>query len=229
MNGMFRCIALVVVPFSLIALSPTWEDYKKETMPTLRLIEGWCSAEKAEKMMDLIHDTRPVVCVEIGVYGGSSIFPTARALKYHGEAKVYAIDAWSSDICLQGYTPGNTHYEWWRKIDLNQIYLQFKTMLYGYELKENCVIMQMASEKAALLFKDDSIDILHIDGNHSEEVSYSDVVLFLPKVKLGGYIWLNDAHWPSIQKSLLYLQERCRQDPSRSTGTCFLFQKKAGS
>ena len=230
MNVMYRSIVcLLLVPLSLIALPPTWEEFKQETFPTLRFIEGWCSTEKAEKMMDLIHAIRPLVCVEIGVFGGSSIFPTARALKYQGEAKVYAIDAWSSDVCLQGYSPGNEHYDWWKnKTNLNHIFLQFKTMLYGYQLKDNCVIMRMTSGHAVSLFEDDSIDILHIDGNHSEEVSYNDVILFFPKVKPGGYIWINDVHWPSIRKALLYLKKHCTLDDKRSTTTCFLFQKKEG-
>lgn len=197
---MNKWLFLLFFQVSLIGNGAAWEQYKKETLPSLGFIEGWCSPKIAEKMMDLIYDVHPTLCVEIGVYAGSSIFPTAKALKYQGEAKVYAIDPWETE---------------------DHILLQFKLMLHGFQLFDNCVILHMSAEQASHHFENSSIDILHIN----KEDALNDIITFLPKIKPGGYIWLNNAHWASIQPALQYLSEHCTLDSNRSTTTCFLYEK----
>ena len=39
------------------------------------------------------------------------------------------------------------------------------------------------------------IDILHIDGNHSEQASYLDVTKWVPLVRSGGWIFFDDMTW----------------------------------
>jgi predicted O-methyltransferase YrrM len=96
-------------------------------------------------------------------------------------------------------------------------------MLHGYQLFDICQIMRMTSERASFFFENASIDILHIDGNPRETLN--DVKMYLPKVKPGGYIWLNNAQGASIQPALQYLAEHCTLDPMRSTTECFLYEK----
>lgn len=55
-----------------------WEKFKQKTLACLEEIHPRCCYyEKALKMMDLVYEVRPHLCVEIGVYGGASIYPTA--------------------------------------------------------------------------------------------------------------------------------------------------------
>ncbi len=51
--------------------------------------------------------------------------------------------------------------------------------------------------------------MLHIDGNHSEEVSCADVNLWLPLVVKGGHIWMDDIHWESTKKAQAILSNAC--------------------
>lgn len=70
------------------------------------------------------------------------------------------------------------------------------------------------------------IDILHIDGNHSEEPSFLDVVTYYPKVKSDGYIWFDDIkRFPSTQRAVDYLYKHCTCARTVDNSNCILFQK----
>lgn len=218
--------ASVIAASCLNGTEASWENCKAYTLVHQHDAQGWCTEEKAEKMMDLICDVKPTVCVEIGVFGGSSIFPTARALQYLDHGVVYAIDPWIKADCQEGYDPNDPNYIWWSSIDLENIYQGFLALLKKYHLNAFCHPMRMTSELALDFFQDESIDILHIDGNHTSEVALSDAKMWLPKVKSGGYIWFDDVNWASTAKAVTYLDERCDVDLSRSVGKeCLLFKK----
>jgi len=203
-----------------------WEDYKQHTLAHQPEIMGWCTLEKAEKMMELIHDTHPQLCVEIGVFGGSSIYPTAAALRFFKKGVVYAIDPWAHQECLEGYSSTDVNALWWEKVDLDEVYRYFNGMLQHYNLIHFCSVLRMSSENALGRFQNESIDVLHIDGNHSEEAALSDVQMFLPKVKKGGYIWFDDANWSTTRKAVSYLREQCILETDRSIiPACLLFRK----
>lgn len=203
-----------------------WIGYKSKVLPNLPQIDGWCSHDKAQNMMDLIYDTQPKVCVEIGVFGGSSIYPTASALSFLNSGVVYAIDPWSKEACGEGYEPGDPNYDWWTSIDLEQIYSRFMAMLQRHKLNNYCAVMRMTSTEACIYFGEEMIDILHIDGNHSEDSALNDAELFLPKVKKGGYIWFDDVNWASTSKAIEFLNEHCDQLPEMFANNCILFQKR---
>ncbi len=220
-------IALAIATFSLCATQPDWNSYKHKALVFQKRIPGWCTLEKAEKMMELIHATEPEICVEIGVFGGSSIYPTAAALKYFKKGVVFAIDSWSTQDCLEGYTLEDPDFEWWGSVDLETIYLDFLAMLNTYQLTSFCNVMRLSSQQALAHFTDGSIDILHIDGNHSEAAAFADVQMYVPKLKQGGYLWFDDVNWISTGKALQCLMdpERFVFEKERSTDTCFLFRK----
>ena len=216
---------------SLLFCNTPWESYKQTNLQHQHLIPGWCSREKAEKMMDLILETQPAICVEIGVFGGSSIYPTALALKYQGSGVVYAIDPWATTECTKGYEPNDPNYQWWSQINLEQIFQGFKHMLNAFHLDPHCHILRMTSREALATFEDNSIDILHIDGNHSEESALADIQLYFPKVKAGGYVWFDDVNWVSTNKAVAFLSknsEVVKEKSIEATGTfCMLFRKGA--
>lgn len=202
-----------------------WLLYQNQVLSHQTNLEGWCTPEKARRMMNLIYEVKPDVCVEIGVFGGASIYPTASALKFLNKGQVYAIDPWVNSYCLDGYTENNPNYEWWNSVDFKYIYSQFVKMLDRFALNSYCTIMRMTGWIALDHFADESIDILHIDGNHTENIALSDAQLYLPKVKKGGYIWLDDANWPTTHLAREFLFSNCIKDESRSTSEYFLFRK----
>jgi hypothetical protein len=53
-------------------------------------------------------------------------------------------------------------------------------------------IIRSTSAEAPLI---EQIDILHIDGNHSSITSFIDVIKWVPVVKKGGWIIVDDISW----------------------------------
>lgn len=208
-----------------ISTHANWKQYQRIVLSQQTNIPGWCTVEKATNMMDLIYEVKPQTCVEIGVFGGSSIYPTACALKFLGQGKVYAIDPWKNSPCLEGYESNDPNYQWWGHVNLDKIYLDFLKMLNQFELNQYCSPMRMTALNALNSFADNSIDILHIDGNHTEENALQDAQKYLPKVKQGGYIWFDDVNWSTTRKAWQFLNSQCTKDEVRSTNEYFLFRK----
>ncbi len=211
----------------LTAVDHKWEKHKQTVLLYQKDIPGWCVYEKANKLMELIYETHPNVVVEIGVFGGSSVYPMAEALRYQNHGVIHAIDPWRAQDCQVGYSPDNANYQWWTSVDLEKIYKDFVKMIKHCHLTNFCNVIRATSLEAANSFADESIDILHIDGNHTENAAFLDAQLFFPKVKRGGYIWFDDVNWSTTKKAVMYLLEKCVLDPSRSVGNeCYLLQKQ---
>jgi predicted O-methyltransferase YrrM len=60
--------------------------------------------------------------------------------------------------------------------------------------------IKATSKAASRKFKDESLDVVFIDLNHSYESVKEDIALWLPKVKKGGYLAGDDYHqnWPGV-------------------------------
>jgi predicted O-methyltransferase YrrM len=203
----------------------TWSVYKKETLNVLPKLEGWCSREKAERMMELVRKVKPHKYVEIGVFGGSSFLPTAAAMHFEGRGIAIAVDPWSNASCVEGMDSANA--AWWAQIDLDKILNGFRQMMSWYNLDGRYCVFRMTSKQALDHFWNNSIDILHIDGNHSTDSALFDVTNWLPKVRKGGYIWFDDANWPSTKVAVDYLMQSCILDPSSKPDDPYLlFQKQ---
>ena len=189
-------------------------------------IEGWCSEEKALSFIDLVLDVKPDVCVEVGVFGGSSLFPVATTLKFLNHGIIVAIDPWDKIECLKYLDPlrDQHHLQWWGMVNMNYIYYSFKELLQKHGIEKYCQIIRETSEKAAPMV--DTIDILYLDGNHSEVVSTQDVQLYLPKVRHGGFIWMNDTLWTDRQDAIDLLLEACDVVKLIDNGNCILFKKR---
>jgi predicted O-methyltransferase YrrM len=170
-------------------------------------LEGFCSPAKAEGMRQLILREKPLVCVEIGVFGGSSLVPTARALREAGGGIVYGIDPYTLTAAREGVLPED-HYQWWDSVDLNRVLSGCVQAITEEELWPWVRLLMGRAELVVPCFSTTAeIDILHIDGNHSEMSSMRDVARYLPRVKLGGFVWFDDCDWPGVGRALALLEE----------------------
>lgn len=204
-----------------------WEVYKKTHLHRLSQFPGWCTETKANRLMDFIYEHKPKVCVEIGTFGGSTTFPLLWSVKYLNQGHVFAIDAWKNKQAIFGLNPQDSNYLWWKQLDLHQIKNRFLSELKQLHLQSRCTVIDTISSLAAASFQDDSIDFLYLDGNFSEEGSLQDVVTYWPKVKKGGYIWLNDANSPAKIPSVAFLHEHAVFLPEESLkNTCVVFKKQ---
>lgn len=202
------------------------DEFKRGVYKSLLSLEGWCSKEKASEFIDLVLEVKPEVCVEIGVFGGSSVFPVASTLKLLSHGKLLAIDPWDKIECIKYFDPteDGEHLKWWGNLNINFIYYSYLNMLKKHDLEDYVITIRETSAKAAAQI--DQIDILYIDGNHSEEVSSFDVQCYLPKVRMGGYIWYNDALSKDRQEGIELLLEKCDVVKLIEDGNCILFRKR---
>ena len=200
-------------PYEKVKLDMSKEALMKTVNEVLPTLHGWCSPPKADKLIEIILENKPSICVEIGVFGGSSLVPQALALYYNKHGIIYGIDPWANDAALEEMIHED-HKSWWQILNLEEVYEKCKYSLSLLGVEKYCVLIRDKSENAYLKFEDESIDLLHIDGNHSEVLSYKDATLYFPKVKSGGYIFFDDIWWTENQqvttrKAVLYLMERC--------------------
>lgn len=203
------------------------EDFKKEVCENVKEIAGWCSCEKATSFIDLVLEVKPRVCVEIGVYTGASLYPVAAALQYLSQGVVIAIDPWDKIECIRYFDPDKdrAHLKWWAHINMDHVYFGFLNVLRYFDLEKTCVVFKCTSKKAAAAIGE--IDILHLDGNHCEKVALEDVRLYLPKIRKGGYIWINDARWHTLQPAIEYVLQHCDIVKTINDGNCVLFRKRS--
>jgi predicted O-methyltransferase YrrM len=204
----------------------TVDELKERVAQALPGMHGWCSKEKAMRMIDLVLEVKPELCVDIGVFGGRSLMPVASALKFLDHGMVVGIDPWNKEEAVRFCDPEKeqSHIQWWSRINFDQLYNGYIGMLSQYQLEDHVVTLRATSELASYAIGE--IDIVHIDGNHSETLSNLDVQLYLPKVKQGGYIWFNDCLWGDLQSSVDQLFEVADVIDVVDGGNCILFRKR---
>jgi predicted O-methyltransferase YrrM len=206
---LFLFAILFYYSFPCFSHSISFDAYVSETCKNLSLIPGWCTEEKSKKIFEIIHATKPRKCVEIGTFGGSTSYVIARALKYERFGILYCIDAWDTKVATRHLDPASNDYTWWSNIDMNKIKAGFLEMLKKNHLMKRTRIVHKTSTKAVSTFAKKSIDFLYVDGDISSQGCLSDVKLYFPKVKKGGYIILNDSNSHLRCETVAFLMDRC--------------------
>lgn len=190
------------------------------------LLEGWLTPERGCEMAELIIDTKPLVCVEIGVFGGRSLIACAMALRENEKGTIYGIDSWRTEDAIEGKEDTEDR-EWWEKnVILEDIHRACMKAIWDHHLESWIVVIRSASQYCSELFfpATNRIDQLYIDGSHSEVASVRDVELYVPNVESNGYIWFDDCDWESTQKALGMLGEVA--DLERDNGNYRLYRKR---
>ena len=217
---LFFCI-LSYLPFGFTGKKTA--QYERFIAQHHHTFPGWCSKEKALAMMELIDKLEPLTCVEIGVFGGASLLPTAYALELNHKGIVFAVDPWNNDECVKYITPQSPDYSWWKQVNLKEVYSKFASKAKSLNLLHRCLILK---ETTTIAFsRIGTIDLLHIDGNHDEQSVINDVSLFFPKVRKSGYIWINAVKRQSTEKGYQELFKNCKIIQSVDNGNCLLLQK----
>jgi predicted O-methyltransferase YrrM len=189
---------------------------------TVQSMEGWCTVEKALSLASNILANKAGFVVEIGVFGGRSLVPMALALQSLGRGIVYGIDPWKKEACLEGKND-SANDQWWANIDYSVIQEKCVQTIWGLNLAPHVVLLRAPSQICASLFQS-PIDVLHIDGNHSEETSVRDVNLWVPKVATGGFVWIDDTDWLTTKNAQKRLAEMAVK--ISEVGNCHLYQKR---
>jgi len=169
---------------------------------------GWCFDDKRNFIKQFILElNRPVTCVEIGVFKGCSLLCFAEFLREYKGGTVTGIDPWSV-IKLKNnvYDEKLQHYIFEELMKdqstFDKVYDDLVKLLEDNQLTDTVKLIRDPSEFAFLNFDLESIDVLHIDGNHDEINVSRDILLYLPLVKKGGYIIMDDCNWPGVSKAI---------------------------
>jgi predicted O-methyltransferase YrrM len=167
---------------------------------------GRCDETKGNVIKDLIIETNAQLCVEIGVFKGASLMYFAEALEVT-KGKVIGIDPYSMGT-LRNEIPDkslNTYiYDVLFKdqVVLDKLYDGVLKVINKNDLKNTVSLVRSKSEDFYKNLENESIDIIHIDGNHDEEYVTKDIQLYLPLIKKGGYIIMDDITWPGVITSI---------------------------
>lgn len=186
------------------------EIVKKHALECMNQLEGWCSDLKAHTLIDLILKAQPKVVVEIGVWGGKSLVPMACALQSLGEGTVFGIDPWDNQASIEE-TMEEANRDFWGYANHNVILHSLKSKINQFQLHNEIVLIEDTSEHATPI---PHIDMLHIDGNHSQKKSYLDVTKWVPLMNSGGWIIFDDMTWCekgvfTTAKAVEWLDQHC--------------------
>jgi hypothetical protein len=184
-------------------LDPKVSEFLEEVVQSVPLdFGGGSGASKALVLADLIVSLRLRTFVEIGVYKGRSLLPIATMFRVLGEGTAIGIDPWSAQHALQHDDhafDADSANAWVEQQPWDETYQGVADRIELYGLSDHCQLIRMTSEEAAPQFADGSVDMVHIDGNHDRAAVERDVELYLPKLKAGGVLVLDDATWDAVR------------------------------
>lgn len=194
-------------------------------------LDGWTLPDRACEMAELVCQLKPKVIVEIGTFGGRSAIAMAFALRHVNKGgKIYCLDPWRLDYAKEGEWEENQN--WYEKnVNLHDVHRKCMEAIWSHNIDEWLVVIRAASQHCANLFP--AIDLLLIDGNHSEIASLRDAELYVPRIRRGGYCLADDIDWQtregdntvqSTQKAQRFIEQSCEE--VKQTGNMKFYRKK---
>ncbi len=172
-------------------------------------IPGWFSYEYVYK--DLVEQAEDdSLFVEIGSYKGmSSAFMAVEIINSGKNIRFECIDPMQLDVgswsCNPDEQDGYSEKEFHARLE---------------SVKDHYKLHKMTSDDAVKQYDDASIDFLMVDGDHSYEAVKKDILNFLPKMRSGGIIVLDDSYELGIQKAIA--ETVSNLDPVNNGVHCFI-------
>jgi predicted O-methyltransferase YrrM len=174
----------------------------EEIVQTGLKMEGWSTAEKLTKMVELVLDRKPKVLVEVGIYGGRSYFPMHWAAQEVG-GKLYGCDPYLPQASASPAGRSAEDIEWWSKLNHHWIYTIFKAEFDLLPEPKPCFQMVTSRE-----FDVKGVDFLHLDSNHAEDEALEDVKYWTKRMNPGSILVVDDVDWPSQAKAVALLDKK---------------------
>ena len=169
-------------------------------------IGGLCGDIKGNVIKSLVIKTDAKLCVEIGVFKGSSLLYFAEALQTTNGKVLgidpYTIESFKNDIPDKNVSNIIYNVLFKEQSVLDGIYLKLSKIIDENYLNNLITLVRDKSENYYTNIDNESIDVLHIDGNHNEEFVTKDILCYLPLVKKGGYILMDDTTWVGVKNSI---------------------------
>jgi len=130
------------------------------------------------------------VCLEIGVWEGTF---TKQIVRKSNPSELHIVDPWVFTEGMKKYFDGQEA--------LEEV---FERVYKRFGKRDNIFIHRCMSEQLASNFHDEYFDWIYIDGDHSFEGLYSDLINYYPKVKKGGLVIGDDygGKSPGVEKAV---------------------------
>lgn len=195
---------------------------KADALCAVSKIDGWLSDREAEALYDFAQRaTGPIV--EIGSCYGRSTAALARGSMAGGHQPVYAIDSFvgvepSDRPTRDGCNPG------WACSSPEVL----RANLDAAGVNGLVTIVPKSSSEAVADIPN-GIDVLFIDGAHDCDSVVNDIVLYTPKVRIGGHVVMHDA--TSADKGVLdaldgtLTQDSLRWRPVRRVDSAVIYER----
>jgi hypothetical protein len=139
-------------------------------------------------------DSKKEESLEILEVGVAQCATGIQILERYPNFNYTGIDKWEYDITLkheQNKIKNWNSQEKWDNIYKNVIDNTFK---FG----DRCTIIRNCSREILPVY-DKKFDFIHIDGDHSEEGAYQDLILCKNLLKKNGIMWMDDVELSSIK------------------------------
>ena len=136
------------------------------------------------KWIDIIPPSnKPLKIMEIGAYHGANACSLVKTLATHPKSEIHCVDPWMdyTDYIEYKGKQGNNY----------SLFLKNISKLEPEDVSK-IFIHRISSANLDLYFKDESFDIIYIDGNHSTYFVLQDAILSLKKLVPGGYLIFDD-------------------------------------
>ena len=125
------------------------------------------------------------VCVEIGTWEGDYSW---EILKNTTCKKLYCVDPYR-------HFQSDEYPDGMNNLTQEQFDRKFETVKRRFaEFGDRVEFLRMTSSDAASKFENESLDFVYIDGNHDYKFVLNDIMLWYPKVKVGGYLTGDDVY-----------------------------------
>ena len=138
--------------------------------------------EALNKLMET-YICRNMLIAEIGTWKGCSASIMARRLQKVG-GQLFVIDHWKGSNGFQ------------KEASNRDVYSIFKSNMVAENLWDIVHPLVMDSKTASKIFRDDILDFVYIDGDHSYEAVKLDISSWLPKLKVNGVMVGHDYYEP---------------------------------
>jgi len=143
-----------------------WEKFRVKRHDTLPY-RGWANFTRIS-LAELFNDAGYKTGAEIGVAKGIYSEILCQKIK---DLKLYSIDPWEA-------------YNYNSQKLCDDRYLEAKNRLDPY----NVELIKKTSMSASFDFENDSLDFIYLDGCHNFDYIMNDLIMWVPKVKVGGIV-----------------------------------------
>lgn len=149
----------------------------------LKKLQRW------DAILSRLPDNIPLLGAEIGVLNGNTAH---RILEARPQLVHIMVDPWKVPLPTDSWSKQKDKNASKPQSEHNSAY---KTTMQKVAFAgERGKIMRMGSKEAAPQIAEGTLDFVFIDGDHSYDGTKTDIVLWLPKIKKGGWIGGHDYH-----------------------------------